>query len=144
MKILLVTKVTCPLARIKVGFSRELFLALGPPWVKINLKRFDGCKVGDEVHLEIKQGPLNQKWVSVISRAEETKGQWFFRDEGKVLPWPLKLWRHDHIVRRLSDTDSEIIDDITYDAGVFNYVLYPLLRATFGIRPKRYKKFFEG
>jgi ligand-binding SRPBCC domain-containing protein len=86
---------------------------------------------------------LKQNWVSVITRSDQTKVMWSFRDEGKILPWPLKSWRHDHIVRKLSETHSEIIDDITFDAGSFNYIIYPLLKATFGIRPKRYKRYFE-
>jgi ligand-binding SRPBCC domain-containing protein len=70
--------------------------------------------------------------------------EWFFVDEGKVLPWPLKQWRHKHSVLKKNETESEIIDDIYYSAGLFSALIYPAIWATFKIRPKRYRQFFEG
>ena len=144
MQLYFKTPLKHPFKKVVQGFSRELFEKLSPPWASADLDRFDGCKKGDEVHLTLKLAGTSQKWVSVMTEASESQDEWFFVDEGKVLPWPLKKWRHKHIVKKINDFESEIIDDISYEAGAFSVLIYPALWATFRIRPARYRQFYKG
>ncbi len=144
MHIYIKTSVNHPFKKVIAGFNRELFEKLNPPWAKADLDRFDGCKKGDEVHLNLHLMGTSQKWVSLMTEEYEGSNEWYFVDEGKVLPWPIKEWRHKHSVIKVSETESEIIDDISYSAGVFSAFIYPALWATFMIRPKRYRQFFKG
>ena len=144
MRLYFKTQLPHPFKKVIQGFSRELFEKLTPPWASADLDRFDGCKKGDEVHLTLKLMGSSQKWVSVITEATENSDEWFFVDEGKVLPWPLKEWRHKHCVRKISETKSEIIDDISYSAGTLSALIYPALWATFVIRAPRYLEFYKG
>lgn len=145
MKIHFETILNRPLSEIKAGFTRELFLYLSPPGVKVNLRRFDGCSPGNEVHLEIQSPIMKQQWVSLITAENESASEWSFVDEGKVLPFPLKRWRHHHRVISLGDGTSKIVDDISFECvpGLGPFV-YPFLWLVFSVRPGRYRKFFQG
>ena len=145
MKLIFKTPVDSSLEKVKFGFNRALFEALSPPWVSVNLLRFDGCKVSDEVQLEIKSLWMRQKWVSVITAEEETPRSWYFIDEGRVLPWPLKTWKHVHRVEVLDEKSSLIVDDITFGCGntLIDLLIFPFLWGTFAVRPRIYKSFFK-
>jgi ligand-binding SRPBCC domain-containing protein len=129
--------------RVAEGFTSELFLYLTPSWLPGKLIRFDGCKIGNEVHIEL--GHPKLYWVSEITDEAMTPLSWHFVDEGKVLPWPLKKWRHKHSVVKISDEESQIIDDIEYHCSnkFLEKSIYPMLYSMFSIRPARYKKFFK-
>lgn len=143
-KIIFKTPIDRPVEVVSTNFTQELFLYLAPPMVPFKLKRFDGCKSGDEVHIEL-GGILTQTWVSLITFDETNDQGWSFVDEGKILPWPLSYWRHHHIVQKTSDSSCIIIDDIEYDCapGILSHFMRPLLWFMFALRPSRYKKFFS-
>lgn len=145
MKLYFETELQTPSDKVIAGFNRELFLFLSPPGVKVELARFDGCKKGDEVHLEIHSAGLKQSWVSLITENQQTEQEWSFVDEGKKLPWPLKKWRHHHRVLRTGEKTSKIIDDINFECALgLSPFLYPFLWASFAVRPGRYRTFFQG
>lgn len=126
-------------------FGQDLFVYLKPPGVKLDLLRFDGCAVGDEVHLSLDFFLSTQKWVSVMTSEKHDEKEWSFTDEGQTLPWPLTSWKHQHRVVYLDDKSSKIIDDIHFGCAYswMEGVIYPMLWTTFAIRPARYKKFFQ-
>jgi ligand-binding SRPBCC domain-containing protein len=146
LKIIFRTPVATSMQQVKLGFNRDLFEALSPPWVKVHLQRFDGCKVSHEVHLEIQNLWMRQKWVSVITAEESNERVWSFTDEGRLLPWPLTFWKHIHRVEILDDNSSLIIDDITFGcrSRVLEVLIFPFLWGTFAVRPRIYKKIFKG
>ena len=146
MKLRFETPISCSFARVKSGFDRNLFEALRPPWIRLKLKRFDGCSPGNEVHLEMGQFGFYQTWISHITEEKLTEKNWYFVDVGYLLPWPIKKWKHVHMVQNISEHKSLIIDDIDYDCGskFLNVLMWPGLWISFAIRPKIYKKFFEG
>ncbi len=146
MKLKFETIVPCELSVVKKGFTKDLFMALKPPFVTLNVERFDGCSAGNEVHLNLKSIGPAQKWVSHITDEQQTDKEWFFIDEGFKIPWPLAKWKHVHKVVSINDKSSLIVDDINFDC-VFpwmNGLFYPVLWLSFSVRPSRYKKYFEG
>lgn len=145
MKLLFKTRVDLPFERIRDQFNRELFEYLSPSWVPFKIKRFDGCKKGDEVHVELGPALSAQQWVSIMTFEETNASGWSFIDEGKVLPWPLSNWKHHHRVDRIGPMESEIVDDIYFECSPswMAFVIKPILWQTFAIRPKRYKNFFK-
>jgi ligand-binding SRPBCC domain-containing protein len=145
MKIIFRTRIRRPLGEVKAGFDRALFEYLAPPGVPFKLLRFDGCKKDDEVHIELNTLGVKQLWVSVMTLESQDASSWFFLDEGKILPWPLSRWKHEHRVDRIGDMDSEIVDDISFSTSpaFMAPVIYPILWLIFSLRPKRYKNFFE-
>lgn len=146
MKILFKTPLNLSVEEVKEGFNRELFEYLAPQWASFKLKRFDGCKAGDEVHIELNLMGLKQNWVSLITFDGDNEAGWSFIDEGKVLPWPLTYWKHHHRVDRISETTCEIVDDIEFCAknSLIEKVLTPTIWSSFAIRPQLYKDYFEG
>ncbi len=124
------------------NFNRELFYALKPPLIPLKLVRYDGEKTGDEVHLEVGFG---QKWISLISDHGATEKEWFFVDEGKVLPRPMHYWKHLHKVLKTDNDTTTIVDDISFSTGsaVLDALLYPCLYLQFAWRKPAYRKFFR-
>lgn len=127
------------------GFNLKLFKALKPPLMSLDVERFDGCNVGDEVHLNVGLGPFKAKWVSLITDNQENENETFFVDEGKYLPFPLKSWKHIHRVVKNDEEVSEIQDDIEYSTGnrALDTLMYPVLYLQFAARKPVYKKFFS-
>ncbi len=123
-------------------FDENLFEKLNPPWVSARLLRFDGNKVGDEVHLEINFILFKQKWISEIVSNDSRDGHYEFVDEGKALPFFLKYWRHCHVITH-NEGGVDLIDDIQFSTGTLigDLLLYPALLAQFWYRKPVYKKY---
>jgi|688.fasta_scaffold436480_2 ligand-binding SRPBCC domain-containing protein len=141
MRIILSCPVSQNFTQVFDQFDRELFVALAPPLLPMGLKRFDGCKVGDEVHIQTPGG----LWISVITEAARGESEHYFVDEGSKLPPPLVYWRHKHIVRQDSLGSSVIIDDIEFRArwSVLDPVIKPFLWMLFKLRHPVYRRYFQ-
>lgn len=101
--------------------GREMFVALNPPWSTMELLQFDGTKVSDEVHLDLKLGFTSVPWVSKIVQSVLTDKEFNFIDIGvKMLPG-MKSWHHHHIFRKVDENKTLIIDDVNFKSG--NYFL---------------------
>ena len=144
MRILLTTRVDGHYLDVMERFDRKLFEALLPPIGKTEIKEFTGSKTGDLVHLQF-ISPIKAEWVSDITDHGHNEREAWFVDEGKVLPFGLKYWKHHHIVRKVDEKNSEIIDDISYKASnpILMIILYPLLWLSFFPRRFVYQKYFK-
>jgi ligand-binding SRPBCC domain-containing protein len=139
------TKIKQPYLQVKEGFNEQLFKKLNPPFPKVVLKRFDGCKKGDLVNMQLNFIAFKQTWESLITADDTTEGYFFFQDEGKQLPFFLKQWKHRHWVRKVDEFNSEIVDDIHFSTGniLTDVFMYPLMKAQFLYRKPIYRKFFN-
>lgn len=125
-------------------FDRELLEQLTPPGIQLNLLRYDGSQLNDQVHIQLRiLGLLRQEWESVITEVGEDEQAIWFVDEGRKLPSFLKYWKHRHLVRRRG-TDSTIVDDITYETpfAPMDYVMFPVIYGQFAYRKPIYQRFF--
>lgn len=145
MRLLLRTDVNQSLEQVAAGFDEKLFEELAPPFPRVELERFDGSKQGHIVAMTLHIGPIKQRWVSEIVANGETEKEWYFIDEGRKLPSPLKAWQHRHRLRRLPSGGTRIIDDITYSTGswLLDSLLYPALLAQFLYRKPVYRRIFR-
>lgn len=143
MKIYLKTEVIQPLEKVVSGFNDSLFMALSPPFPKVILLRFDGSKAGDTVSLELNFILFKQKWTSQISESNKSEGQFYFIDEGTELPFPLKKWRHKHVIKSTKN-GSIIIDDIDFGTNLLllDVLIYPFLLLQFIYRKPIYRRIF--
>jgi ligand-binding SRPBCC domain-containing protein len=129
------------LIEVKQGFTLRLFQALNPPWMPAKVLRFDGCSVGDVVRLKLGVWPLNLDWESHITEEKTGEYSWYFVDEGVVLPFFIKKWRHVHLVEsqngrcRISDQI-----ELAFSSVLWAWVFAPLLRGQFAYRKPIYKK----
>ena len=139
------TEVNGHFTEVFQGFTRELFQALNPPWVNVDLIRFDGCSVGDEVHLKLSLVGLSYDWVSVIDESVKEEKEIRFVDNGTVLPPPLKVWQHTHRIKDLGGNRSVIIDNVYFGCAnpLVEAAVAPGLYATFAWRKPIYKKHFR-
>jgi len=144
MKLSLSTKVTGSVSQIKAGFDVSLFKALAPPFPRLNVKRFDGCKKDDLVELELDFLTHKQSWISLIIHDQTKEDKFEFIDIGEKLPFPFKKWRHHHLVEK-DQGGSIISDNIEYSSGLIllDYLLFPLLFLQFFYRKPVYRKIFS-
>lgn len=144
MRVKIQTKVRKNYIEVFQGFDIHLFMKLKPPLVGLNVKRFDGCKKGDIVSVELSILGTKQTWISEITENAEKTNEIFFIDEGKVLPSPLRYWKHKHVIQKSIDS-SVIIDDIRYSTNskILDFLLFPLIFLQFYYRKPVYKSYFK-
>jgi len=125
------------------GFDEELFKALAPRLMPVQVVRFDGCREGDEVHLKVGPGPLAQNWEAKVIEFREGPEEIYFVDTGQRLPFPLRRWRHRHRMIKQGQ-QTLIVDDIQFRSLsiLLDPLVYPFLWALFRIRKPVYQRWF--
>jgi ligand-binding SRPBCC domain-containing protein len=140
MKIKIATIVQSDFKSVFEGFNRELFLKLAPPFPKINLLRFDGCKKGDETHLELNFLAFKQRWDALIIENGSDPEQFYFIDQATKVPFFISKWQHRHVIQK-SGENATIIDDIDFSSP-FGFLLYPVMYLQFLYRKPIYRRVF--
>ena len=132
-------------AAVFAGFTEELFTRLSPSFPPTTLLRYDGNAVGDEVHIRLGVGPLNQRWISVITAHTVGEDECSFVDEGRELPFPLTYWRHRHVVSAAGPGRVAITEDVTFGTPtrLLTAVMQPVVRAQFEARGPAYAAYFS-
>ncbi len=145
MQITITTKISQGYIAVMKGFNEDLFMQLNPPFPPVKLLRFDGCKTGDVVSLELNFIFFKQQWQSLIVEDDLSEEEFYFVDEGQKLPFFLSFWRHKHrIIKKVNE--SEIVDDITFRSPfwLLDFLLFPVLWLQFWYRKPVYKKYFDA
>lgn len=145
MKIKIKTKVKQSYQKVFEGFTKDLFLKLNPPFPPVKLLRFDGCNINDKVILRLNFIFFKQVWESLITENETKEKEIYFVDEGIKLPFFLKYWKHQHIIKENAQGETEIIDYIQFKTPFLlsNFFFYPLLYLQFLYRKPIYRKIFH-
>lgn len=145
MQFTFITQVDTDIHQVSEKFNRELLLKLNPPFVKMNLIRYDGQITGDQLSFQIGIGPLQQQWDGIITAHRYTKRNWLFRDEGLTLPHPLKTWKHTHALKAKNDHSTIIIDRLKFEGKnrFFTAVLCLPFILMFWMRKPLYKKYLH-
>ena len=146
MKVILRTSVSQPPAQVMAGFTRDLFVALAPPFPKLRVLRFDGCRTGDKVEIELDTVVKRLSWTSlIVDDGVRSDGTYFFIDEGQVLPPPLRYWRHHHRIEPSPQGGSVIVDDLEDRTAsrLLDTLLYPAMWAQFAWRKPIYRRWFK-
>jgi len=143
MRLILKTKVKGHYLRVMERFDLDLFEALKPIGAQMEVVQFTGSKTGDIVELKF-VSPIKAEWISKITDHGSNRDSAYFVDEGEVLPFPLQQWKHRHIVERVDDDYSIIVDDIQYSSGfwLLDLLLYPAMFVGFYPRKFSYRKYF--
>lgn len=145
MKILIQTKITgANQIQIYSLFNEALFKALAPPFPKMQVLKFDGCRKGDEVQVKLHFGLFAQRWDSIITESGSDEQKSFFIDEGTRLPFFLKSWKHTHIIRQAGE-DVIIEDniDLKWSSPIWATLIFPGLYLSFLYRKPIYRKYFS-
>jgi ligand-binding SRPBCC domain-containing protein len=128
---------------VNAEFNQALLQRLSPPFPKVSILRYDGNKIGDEVHLQLDFLLFKQEWTSLITENQQSSAAYGFVDEGINLPFFLSAWKHGHwLVKK--GTQTEIRDDIHFQTPWWlpEGLVYPLLFLQFAYRKPIYRKVF--
>ena len=145
MRVVLRTPVPQAPAQVMAGFTQALFVALAPPFPKLRVLRFDGCRTGDKVEIELDTLIKRLPWTSLITDdGVRPDGTHFFVDEGQTLPPPLRYWQHQHRIEPGPAGGSVIVDDLEYrtTSRWLDALLYPAMWAQFAWRRPIYRRWF--
>ncbi|MCX6194492.1 MAG: hypothetical protein NTX34_08450 [Cytophagales bacterium] len=139
------TSIQAPVSYVKDLFTADLLLKLSPPFPRVSLQRFDGCKKDDQVVLKINLILRKLIWSSLITEEVQTEEEWYFIDQGVKMPFGLAYWQHKHRVKKITEQHCEIIDEISFDTGklFLNYLLFPFLWGMIYYRKPFYKKYLS-
>lgn len=145
MTITLKTPVKGNYKKVMKAFDRNLFEALKPPLGEMEIVTFTGSKKGDTVHIRFLK-PIKAEWISDIVEDNITEDNAWFIDVGSTLPWPLASWKHYHGVEKIDETQSMVIDQMTFAGKNFllTLLLYPAILLGFLPRKPIYKSYFES
>ncbi|GEO05991.1 hypothetical protein AAE02nite_36550 [Adhaeribacter aerolatus] len=145
MKIAIHTPVNQDYLSVFRKFDQKLFLQLAPPFPGFKLLRFDGSQPGDRVAVQLNFWLFRQTWTSVITESKTTAQQAYFIDQGQQLPWPLKFWRHQHLIKSNPAGGAIISDLIQYRTAfrLFDLLIYPFMLAQFSYRKPIYRRYFR-
>ena len=144
MHIKLSTTVNGNYLEVYSRFDADLFKALSPPWGGLKILEFSGSKKGDRVHLELNI-PFKAKWIGIIAEDGMDHEKAWFVDEGEVLPFGLKKWKHRHIIKKIDEKHCHIVDDIEYKTSfkLWSWILYMPLYMMFWMRKSVYRSYFS-
>lgn len=138
------TVVNSSLIKVAEGFDETLFLSLAPPFPKVKLVQFDGCKKGDLVKIQLDFMLFKSNWDAKITNDSMTDNEWYFIDEATQIPFPFKTWEHHHVVTKINDHSCIISDKIKYCTwnGVLDLLMYPFVLLLFKYRKPVYRRYF--
>jgi ligand-binding SRPBCC domain-containing protein len=141
MQFTFVTPVNAHIDEVAKKFNKELLLKLNPPFIAMELIRYDGQRAGDQLSFKIGIGPIKQQWNGIITAHRYTEKHWLFRDEGLQLPHPLKTWKHTHALKSKSN-QTLIIDRLKFEGKnpFFTLLMCLPFIAMFWMRKPLYKK----
>jgi ligand-binding SRPBCC domain-containing protein len=146
MRVVVRTSVSQAPAAVMAGFTRDLFVALAPPFPRLRVFRFDGCRAGDKVEIELDTVVKRLPWTSLITAdGVRADGTHYFIDEGQILPPPLRYWRHHHRIEPGPSGGSLIVDDLEYRTAspLLDALIYPAMWAQFAWRQPIYRRWFK-
>lgn len=125
-------------------FDLDLFEFLKPWGAKMQVIAFTGSETGDQVHIRF-TSPIKAEWISTIVDHGINKEEAYFVDQGSVLPWPLKYWKHRHVVKNVSLTKSVIEDQIEFKTSnvILDVLIRPAMYMGFYPRRAQYQKYFK-
>ena len=144
MRIRLESKIKGHYIIVMERFDKQLFEFLLPKYTRAEVIEFTGSRKGDRVHLRF-QWPVQADWISDILEHGVNEHEAYFIDEGSDIPFGISSWYHKHIVRKINERESLIIDDIQFSATnkLLALFLYPILYLAFLPRKRLYRRYFN-
>lgn len=144
-KIMVRSAVNAPFTTVVSHFNRSLLEALSPDLLRLRILQYDGQLPGNRFCMQLGPSFLGVEWEGVVTASGSTPGTYWFEDVGVRLPFPLKCWKHRHIVRK-SEHGTVIIDIIYFSSGfvLLDWFLFPFLLSMFKARTKKYRAFFNS
>jgi ligand-binding SRPBCC domain-containing protein len=145
MHFIITTTVNGHYKKVMNAFDLQLFKALQPKGISMQVAKFTGSKKGDAVHIKFLK-PFRAEWISEIIDDGENENESFFIDKGTTIPFGIAVWQHKHIVKNSTASTCKIIDDITFEGvnKLWSVLLWPALYISFLQRKAVYKKYFQN
>jgi ligand-binding SRPBCC domain-containing protein len=146
MRFQILTKVQGNHRSVFLRFNHSLLLQLTPPGMRMELLEFqDPQEPNGKIEMRVTiLGLIKQEWENAFSDYELGEAECHFVDQGVKMPFPIRLWRHDHRVLADGPDQAIINDDVTFGSGFFlmDWMLFPILWLQFRYRRPIYRRVF--
>lgn len=96
------------------------FERLRPPWLNIEIEKFEGIRDGQQASFRLGLGPLRLRWVAEHRDYEEGRQ---FKDV--QVKGPFQRWEHTHRMEPEGSEASVLHDHITYELPLDGLGSYP-------------------
>lgn len=126
------TIVNASIEEILEGFNAKTMQEATPPFINLEVSRFDGNKVADQTHLITSILGHYQSWIIEVTQTKKLQNGLIIRTEGMELPFPFEMWIHTYHMKELGDGKTKITDNIKYKTQnfLFDLLIYPLIYFT--------------
>ena len=117
---------------------------MAPRFPKLEIEKYDGQEVGQQIRLKLDFGLWKAGWISEITKHWDTTSKWGFEDVGRVLPFPFTFWQHEHKVVADGPNACFVIDEVSFLAGPLwlSYLMRPLVVGMLKARQPIYVRYF--
>ncbi len=146
MRFQILTRVQGSHRDVFLKFDHSLLTQLTPPGIRMELLHAqEPSEPGAYIQLRVTiLGIIRQNWENAFSHYALGELECHFVDEGRVMPFPIRYWRHDHRVLADGAHHAIINDDVTFKTGFFllDWIMYPILWMQFRFRQPIYRRVF--
>ncbi|MBN2694855.1 hypothetical protein JXR93_09355 [bacterium] len=140
MKIEIKHKISGDLKAQFKKMNKELFMFLNPRFIPLKIDVFEEISKNSIFRLKV----MFFRWDGVISEYVIDDNESYFVDEGVKLPFPLKKWRHKHILKKI-DNELFLIEDVEVDSYfIFRPFVKYFFRKMLEKRGDKYRVYFSN
>ncbi|MFG1492247.1 hypothetical protein ABMA75_01685 [Halobacteriovorax sp. ZH4_bin.1] len=123
------TIVNASVDEILNNFNADTMQEATPPFINLEVPRFDGNSVSDQTHLITSICGHYQSWVIEVTQKKETSDGIIIRTEAIETPFPFTMWIHTYHIRDIGNDQTKITDNIKYKTEnfAFDLLIYPII-----------------
>ncbi len=127
--IVITTTVNTHVEKILSSFSKETMQEATPPFINLEVTRFDGNDKGDRTQLITSICGHYQSWAIEVKTKKVYEDRTIIITEGVELPFPFTSWFHTYHLKKVSTNKTKIYDNIKYSTGnfIFDLLMYPIV-----------------
>jgi len=144
MRIIIKSPVSQKPETVWAAMDEQMLRSLSPWFLHLKVLKYEGNKPGNKFSFETGIWPITAVWSGLVTSAGQTPGTFWFEDRGEKLPFPLKRWKHRHIVRKTT-AGSVVIDAIECSTNMtfLDLIVKPLLTCLFSVRKQKYSRYLS-
>lgn len=123
------TIVNASVEEILANFNADTMQEATPPFINLEVTRFDGNQVSDQTHLITSVCGHYQSWKIEVTQTKKTNDGIIIRTQANELPFPFTIWIHTYHIRSLGNGTTKITDNIKFKTEnfIFDLICYPII-----------------
>lgn len=111
------------------NFNAETMQEATPPFINLEVTRFDGVEYANQTHMITSIFGHYQSWIIEVMQTKKTQDGIIIRTEATECPFPFNLWIHTYHIHELGNGMTKITDNIKFKTEnfLFDLLIYPIV-----------------